>query len=181
MSPAYAGAGLGRRSSIRLRIFRNSSLGTATSGSRAVAGATGPVIKVSCPGLVSPAEPRGSVAEMLGAWLESALREPVGDVAGKTREPLTVGAHQRILADLPRLTVGDNAIEAVIDGEKIAAIGVIRAHRAGGGVADEHDVEVTDRIVDHGAAGELGERPPPSRAWMHCGRLSLVQVMQDFR
>ncbi len=31
ISPAYAGAGLGRRSSIRLRIFRNSSLGTATS------------------------------------------------------------------------------------------------------------------------------------------------------
>jgi len=29
--PAYAGAGLRRRSSIRLRIFRNSSLGTATS------------------------------------------------------------------------------------------------------------------------------------------------------
>ena len=31
ISPAYAGAGLDRRSSIRLRIFRNSSLGTATS------------------------------------------------------------------------------------------------------------------------------------------------------
>ena len=31
ISPAYAGAGLGRRSSIRLKIFRNSSLGTATS------------------------------------------------------------------------------------------------------------------------------------------------------
>ena len=31
VSPAYAGAGLGRRSSIRLRIIRNSSLGTATS------------------------------------------------------------------------------------------------------------------------------------------------------
>ena len=29
--PAYAGTGLRRRSSIRLRIFRNSSLGTATS------------------------------------------------------------------------------------------------------------------------------------------------------
>ncbi len=31
ISPAYAGAGFGRRSSIRLRIFRNRSLGTATS------------------------------------------------------------------------------------------------------------------------------------------------------
>ncbi len=31
ISPAYAGAGLRRRSSIRVRIFRNSSLGTATS------------------------------------------------------------------------------------------------------------------------------------------------------
>ncbi len=31
ISPAYAGAGLRRRSSIRRRIFRNSSLGTATS------------------------------------------------------------------------------------------------------------------------------------------------------
>ncbi len=31
ISSAYAGAGLGRRSSIRLRIVRNSSLGTATS------------------------------------------------------------------------------------------------------------------------------------------------------
>ncbi len=31
MSPAYAGAGLRRRSTIRLRIFRNSSLGTTTS------------------------------------------------------------------------------------------------------------------------------------------------------
>ena len=31
VSQDYAGAGLGRRSSIRLRIFRNSSLGTATS------------------------------------------------------------------------------------------------------------------------------------------------------
>ena len=29
--PAYAGTGLRRRSSIKLRIFRNSSLGTATS------------------------------------------------------------------------------------------------------------------------------------------------------
>ena len=31
ISPAYAGIGLRRRSSIRLRIFRNSSFGTATS------------------------------------------------------------------------------------------------------------------------------------------------------
>ena len=31
--PAYAGTGLRRRLSIRLRIFRNSSLGTATSAS----------------------------------------------------------------------------------------------------------------------------------------------------
>ncbi len=33
ISPAYAGAGLGRRSSIRLRIFRNKLLGTAISAS----------------------------------------------------------------------------------------------------------------------------------------------------
>jgi len=37
MSPAYAGAGLRRRSSIRLKIFRNSALGTATSANWNVA------------------------------------------------------------------------------------------------------------------------------------------------
>ena len=65
-----------------------------------------------------------------------------------SREPLSVRAGQRLFLHAPDLTVGDEAFGAAGRHGEIAATRFIRAHRSGGGVADEYDVEVTDGIVD---------------------------------
>ena len=70
-------------------------------------------------------------------------------MSGQPHKPLAVLADQRFLLDLPSIAPGHHLAKATLGRCEGALAGAIGAHGAGGGIADQHNGEVAQPIVDH--------------------------------